>query len=182
MRRMTIVASGVLVSALVLATPSMAASRVRVVSVAEHGGMNWERDEHGGMNWEREGRHGFGPERYRGFAFSSGSPMWSYGWAPYAGYWAPGYDGYGIGENPYPYAGGVKLEIAGPNPKHAEVYANGGFVGTENQFRGFFHQLSLRPGDYTIEVRAKGYEPLTIPVHVQFDKTITYKGQMKKLA
>ncbi len=178
MKRITIVASAVFVSALGLGAPARAADRVSVIRTAEHGGMNWE---HGGMHWERGGRHGFGDEHFRGFAFGFGVPTWApYYWAPYGGYWGPAHDGYG--PNAYPYEGGVKLDISGPDPKQAKVYANGDFVGTDNQFRGIFHQLSLRPGRYTIEVRAKGYEPLKLRLLVQPDKTITYKGQMKKIA
>ena len=172
MRRTTIVATGILVSTLALAGPAMATNFTSATAAGQGVGMHWERD----------GRHGFGPERFRGFAFGFGAPNWrAYNWAPYGGYWRPGDDGYGYRQVPYPYAGGVKLEVSGPDPKHAEVYANGAFVGTENNFRGLSHRLTLRPGAYTIQVRAKGYEPLTIPIRIQHDKTITYKGQMKKI-
>ena len=137
MRMTTIVASAVFASALG-AAPAMAANRVSVSSAAEHHDMRWE----GG------GREGFGHERFRGFAYSFGGPAtWApYYWAPDGGYSAPGYGGYGYGPSAFAYEGGVKLDISGPDPKQAEVYANGAFVGTDNQFRGLFHQLSLRPG------------------------------------
>ena len=120
-----------------------------------------------------------------GFAFGGfGGPSW---WAPYGyGYWWPGYNGFGDG---YPYyyypqsfSGGLKLKVEGPAPKHADVFANGAYVGTVNDFNGTFQQLSLRPGLYNIQIRAKGYQPLTFKVHIQPDRTITYRGEMQKAA
>jgi hypothetical protein len=171
MRRMTFVASALFASTWLLAGSAMAMGHDSVMP------------QHGGLHWVRGGRNGFGHEQFRGFLFGFGAPArMPYNRAPYGGYWHPGYNGYGYGQNAYPDAGGLKLDIAGPNPNHAEVYANGEFVGTENQFRGIFHKLTLRPGDYTIQVRAKGYAPLTARVQIQRDKTITYKGRMEALA
>lgn len=97
-------------------------------------------------------------------------------------WWWPGYDGFGYPYYAYQQTGALKLDISGPDPKAAQVYADGAFVGTENHFRGFFHELTLNPGRYTIQVRARGCRPLTIPVEIQPGRTITYKGQMQKAA
>lgn len=106
-----------------------------------------------------------------------GPGFWGLGWGPYWGGYYPGYsDGSGYG-----YAtGDIKFDVAGPNPKDAQVYANGQYVGTVNEFHGVFHSLTLRPGDYRIEVRAPGYRPLTVNVHIQPDHTIKYRGEMQK--
>ncbi len=103
-------------------------------------------------------------------------------WAPWYDAWWPGY--YGVAPWYYGYdnSGGLKLKITGPNPKSADVYANGGYVGTVDDFNGTFQQLTLPPGPYNIEVRADGYRPLNVKVRIQPDKTITYRAQMHKLA
>jgi hypothetical protein len=120
-----------------------------------------------------------------GFGFGGFyGPFWSgLGWSPWGyGYWWPGYYGYGPGYYSYYDMGGIKLKITGPNPKSADVYADGGYVGTVNDFDGIFQQLRLEPGRYTIEVRAKGYQPLTFKVRIQPEKTITYRAHMQKIA
>src|SRR6266849_6727192 len=59
--------------------------------------------------------------------------------------------------------GAIKTEI---EPKYAQVYINGGYAGTADKFRGAFHGLDLRPGNYNLEFRAPNYEPLRIQVYV----------------
>jgi hypothetical protein len=203
MKRVSSVLSGAcFVWALVLAAPAMAAqsepvhspahvqqavlystsSRATVTQVAE-------RAEPRGMMSEGHGDRDF--DRGRGFEGGFGfggfyNPFWSgLGWAPYGywNYWAPFY-GYPYGPGYYArhFDGGLKLKIKGPDPNDAEVFANGAYVGTVNDFNGIFQQLNLRPGPYTIQVRAKGYRPLSLKVRIQPDKTITYHGQMQKVA
>jgi hypothetical protein len=39
----------------------------------------------------------------------------------------------------------------------------------------------MQPGTHRIEVRAPGYETLTLDVNVEPEKTTTYKGELKKI-
>ena len=121
---------------------------------------------------------------------------WSYGgyYAPYynafyLGYlayspwgWMPAFYGY-----PYQYGGGayyaqgwdagrVRLKV---KPRDAEVYVDGYFAGQVDDFDGTFQSLRLDGGPHRIEMRKPGFEILTFDVHVQPDRTITYRGGLR---
>jgi hypothetical protein len=72
--------------------------------------------------------------------------------------------------------GTIKTEI---EPKNAEVYVDGGYVGTADKFRGVFHGLNLRPGTYQLEFRAPNYQPLAMKVYVVADKTLKLKLHLR---
>jgi hypothetical protein len=170
MKRVWAVLSGAfLMSALVFPAAAFAAPRDADRAPTHMAGPSGRDFDHHGFG------HGFG---FRGFY----GPFWQgFGWAPYGyGYWGPGYYGFHNRDYGYYDAGGLKLKIQGPDPKRAEVYANGAYVGTVDDFNGFFQQLTLRPGPYSIDVRAQGYQPLTFKVRIQPDKTITYHAQMQR--
>ena len=89
----------------------------------------------------------------RGF-YGSGfyDPFWGpYGYAPYV--------------NQYANTGQVKIET---KVKEAEVFVNGGFAGTVKDA----HNLHLRPGQYTIEVRYHGQPGFSEKVYVTAGKTV----------
>ena len=73
-----------------------------------------------------------------------------------------------------PLFGGVRLRV---DPKDAQVFVDGLFVGTVDDFDGG-KGLPLESGPQNIEIRADGYQPLTIQVRILPDETITYEGQM----
>jgi hypothetical protein len=121
-----------------------------------------------------------------------------YYYYPYAGFiWDPfwwGYSaGYGYGDpGGYPVYGGggggggggdvwygsLKLKV---KPGDAQVYVDGYFSGLVDDFDGMFQKLNLEVGVHHIEVRADGYETLALDVRIEFDQTVTYKGELKKL-
>jgi hypothetical protein len=76
----------------------------------------------------------------------------------------------------YP-TGSIRLRIA---PKEAKVYVDGALVGVVDEFDGLSHHLDLQPGRHSIEMRADGYQPLTIDVQVQEGRTTTARGKMQK--
>jgi hypothetical protein len=111
----------------------------------------------------------------------------------YGGYYGPGYGGYydpWYGGNPDPYdapagasqsyqeEGAVRLKI---KPREAEVYVDGYFVGTVDDFDGVFQRLHIETGPHRIEVRAPGYETLSFDLRVAPGKTTTYTGELKRL-
>ncbi len=189
-RLLTVLPGALLAMALVSSTPAMAADRdlnhastpsaqratAEVLPVADHAGPRGAPEMRGDRDFDRGFNGGFAVVGPRFF-----DPFWpGFGWgAPYGywGYWGP-YDGY----YGYHYSGGLKLKVTGPDPKKADVYADGSYVGTVDDFNGTFQRLSLRPGPYTIEIRAKGYRPLTLKVRIQPDRTITYRAEMQKIA
>lgn len=89
-----------------------------------------------------------------------------YGW--YAPYWGPAYPWYGpYWYGPYvaPNAGEVKLDT---KVKDAEVLINGRYAGTVHELKN----MTLRAGDYSIDVRAPGRVPFHEDIHVVAGKTI----------
>jgi len=86
-----------------------------------------------------------------------------------------GWYGYGYGPfyGPYPYgayygvpnAGQVKLDTS---VKAAEVFVNGAYAGTAGKLKTMW----MRPGTYTIELRAPGGEQFTEKIYVMAGKTL----------
>jgi PEGA domain len=66
-------------------------------------------------------------------------------------------------------------------PRDAEVYIDGGLVGSANQFVGLFHKLRLDAGVHRLELRAPGYEPLIVNVRIQAGESMTYRGALEKI-
>ncbi len=95
---------------------------------------------------------------------------WGWGWYdPYPpGGYASGYGGYD---------GALKLKV---KPRQAEVFVDGYFAGSVDDYDGIFQQLRLEPGPHRIEVRLDGYEPLSFEVRIIPDRTITYKGDLEQ--
>jgi hypothetical protein len=96
-----------------------------------------------------------------------------YTWYPYDTY-NYRFRGYGYG---YP-TGDLRLDV---RPRHAEVYVDGYYAGTVDDFDGLWQSLSLERGSYTIELVAPGYEPIVFDVRIQDGRKITYRGNMRRL-
>ena len=177
MNRQSTILAGALLASLVLATPAAARPAAAtgtamrsVVIAAGHG-------DHPAMRAARLGRGHFGSHGRvvirPGIRFYD--PFWmGFGWGPYWGSYGPGYGYYA-----YPPAGALKLKVTGPDPKQAQVFANGDYVGTVDDFNGTFQELDLAPGSYSIQIRAPGFQPLTFGVTIQPDKTVTYRGNLQ---
>lgn len=88
-----------------------------------------------------------------------GPGFYPYGWyGPYYGYPYGPYMG-------VPNAGEVKLDT---NIKDAEVFIDGVYAGTVGQLK----TMTMRPGRYTIGVRAPGREPFEQQIYVVAGKTM----------
>ncbi|MCA1583367.1 MAG: PEGA domain-containing protein [Acidobacteria bacterium] len=115
------------------------------------------------------GGFGIGYSYYSPWAWRAAGPgSWGLGYGPGYGpgwYGARGYD-----------TGRVRLRVS---PRDAEVFVDGYYAGIVDDFDGTFQGLRLDPGGYRIEVRKPGFEPLTFDVRVQFDRTITFRGELK---
>ena len=99
--------------------------------------------------------------------------------------WTPAFYGYPYGYGGAPYYGGagyafgaLKIKV---KPRDAEVYVDGYFAGNVDDFDGVFQALKLETGGYKVEIRKPGFETLTFDVHVQPDRTITYRGDMRSI-
>jgi hypothetical protein len=140
---------------------------------------------YGGVVPYRPYYYGYGPFRpgvglyfgygYPGFYGAYGYPWYGYpGYAyPWYGYPAYGYPGYGVAVRPY---GSVRIDLP---QKDAQVFADGYFAGSVDDFDGRFHHLNLEPGPHKIEVRAAGSEPIMFDVNVEPGQTITYRAAMR---
>lgn len=95
-----------------------------------------------------------------------------YRWHPGAGYVDPyrrfgSHSTFDIGE--------LRLDVS---PRRAQVYVDGYFAGTVDDFDGAFQAIKLAPGAYRIDVVAHGYEPLTFDVRIGPGQKIRYRGDL----
>jgi hypothetical protein len=123
---------------------------------------------------------------YGGYPFGS-SLYGSNPYGSYGGYYDPWFGAYP--DTPAPaYSGDVTGGFAGEGtlrlkikPPDAEVYVDGYYVGIVSDYNGVFHKLHTEGGQHRIEVRAPGYEPMTIDVQVTPDHATTYQGELKRI-
>ena len=133
-----------------------------------------------------------------GGGYFGGYYPWGFGGIGLGGYyggfydpydpWFGGYGGYGgYGEygggssqysSRYGEEGSLHLKV---KPHDASVYVDGYYVGIVDEFDGIFQRLHIEAGPHRIEIRAPGYETMTLDVHVEPDHTTTYKGELKKI-
>jgi hypothetical protein len=111
------------------------------------------------------------------------------GYYPYANpYWFgdPWY-GYAYPWRPYgPYGGyyglpeaSVRLEVT---PRDAEVYVDGYYAGTVDDFDGAFQRLHVEPGEHEIEVYREGFRALRQKVYLTPDNTFRIRQALQPLA
>ncbi len=75
-------------------------------------------------------------------------------------------------------SGSLRLKI---NPKQAQIFVDGYFVGIVDSYDGAFQKLGIDGGGHKIELKADGYEPLEFEVLITPGETVTYKGEMKRI-
>ena len=118
-----------------------------------------------------------------GGGYYGGFYPWGWGGLGLGGYYGY-YDPYGW-DDPYPQPvgygygndGALKLKVT---PRQAEVLVDGYFAGAVDDYDGLFQRLRLEAGPHRIEVRLDGYEPLSFEVRIQPDRTVTYRGDMRR--
>lgn len=122
------------------------------------------------------------------FGFYGGYPYYSPYYYPFGYYGAYGYPyGYGYGYGPYYGAGygyvnrdearglgGVRIV---DGPKDAQVFADGYYAGTVDDFDGTFQHLDLQEGPHRIEIREQGQAPVQFEVNIVPGETITYHAK-----
>ena len=110
---------------------------------------------------------GFSPRLYSGCYHP-------YGFYPY-GYWA----------QPYPYrryyadfSSAARLQV---EPKEAQVYIDGYFVGIVDDFDGWAQRLRLAPGERELEIHLDGYRPFRQKVLFRPGATLTIRQLLQPL-
>jgi hypothetical protein len=74
--------------------------------------------------------------------------------------------------------GGLSFEI---KPVNAEVYIDGEYYGTVDQFTPTQPPLWLAPGRHRIESRLPGYETIAFDVDVVSGQVVPYQGDLRRL-
>ena len=109
----------------------------------------------------------------------------------YGGYYSyPFYFSAGVGPyygypfyqyNPwYPYDPVVSLRLQ-VTPREAEVFVDGSYAGTVDDFDGSFQRLRLYPGEHTVEIFLPGHRLLTQEIYLQPGKTFTMRAALEEL-
>jgi hypothetical protein len=102
-------------------------------------------------------------------------PFWGWGYPYYGyGYYGP-YNGYGAGSEAN--WGAVKTDV---EPEEARVYLDGQYIGTADDFDGWPDKLYLRPGNYKLEFRLNGYEPVVLNVRARAGTTLEVDNHLRK--
>jgi hypothetical protein len=73
--------------------------------------------------------------------------------------------------------GGVSFEIS---PSDAQVFVDGDYVGTVDQFGPQTEPLQLSPGRHRIELRAQGMRPTAFDTTITAGQVIPYRGTLQQ--
>ena len=117
------------------------------------------------------------PYYYSPFYFGYGGWYSGLGWYPH-----PYYGFYG---HPYPYryygyyTSSARIQV---QPRHAEVFIDGYFVGTVDDFDGWSQRLSVEPGEHQLEIYLPGHRTYRQPVLFRPGATIKIEHAMQPLA
>lgn len=86
------------------------------------------------------------------------------------------YDNYGSYYGTYGYpTGELRLQV---RPRDAQVFIDGSYAGTVDDFDGTFQSLRLEEGEYKVEIVLPGYEPLDFDVRIIPGEKVTYRGDL----
>jgi hypothetical protein len=101
---------------------------------------------------------------------------------PYSSYsYSVGTAPYAVQATPTPSTpvapGGLSFEI---KPPGAEVYVDGEYYGTVDQFSPTEPPLWLAPGRHSIEIRYPGYETIAFDVDVLSGQVVPYQGELRR--
>ena len=98
-----------------------------------------------------------------------------YRWYGYSPYYYDPYPRYGssafdIGE--------LRLDVS---PWSAQVFVDGYYAGTVDDFDGAFQAIKMQPGQYQIRMSAPGFEDLIVDVRINPGQKMRYKGELRRL-
>ena len=114
----------------------------------------------------RFGAFGLGYYRYGPYRWSPGARPSRAGRGYYGNRWSYGFD---IGE--------LRLRVS---PRHAQVFVDGYYAGTVDNYDGAFQSLKLESGPYAIQIKARGYDTLDLDVRINPGQKTTYRGALDR--
>ena len=79
---------------------------------------------------------------------------------------------------PYDISGSLRLQV---NPREAEVFVDGYYAGTVDNFDGTFQRLHVQPGEHDLEVFLPGHRSYQQKVYLQPGKTFNVRHAMEPL-
>jgi hypothetical protein len=117
---------------------------------------------------------------YPAFYGGWGYPAFYGGWG-YSGYYGPAYYAQFPVYGPYRYdgSGSVRLQV---QPREAEVFVDGYYAGTVDDFDGVFQRLNVEPGEHEVQLYLSGYRLFQQRVYLQPGKTFSIKHTLEPLA
>lgn len=118
----------------------------------------------------------YDPTWYDPFAFGGYGSYYGGGGGYYGGAYQAGSSGSGSYERAA--TGALRLKL---KPRNAQVFVDGFFVGSVDDFDGIFQKLGIDAGGHRIEVKAPGYETAEFDVLITPGETVTYKGDLKPI-
>jgi hypothetical protein len=104
-------------------------------------------------------------------------------WLPYYGVpygWYPPYGAYGY-YGPYGYSRDASLRVQ-VEPKDTEVFVDGYWAGTVDDFDGFFQRLHLEPGEHEVTLYREGHRTIRQKIYLQPNGTFRIRHEMVPLA
>lgn len=105
---------------------------------------------------------------YRPFLYDPWySPFYPYGWFPPYGY-----------AGAYPPDSSLRLQVA---PRETEVFVDGYYAGTVDDFDGFFQRLHLEPGEHEITLYLQGHRTARQMIYLQPNGTFRIRHAMETL-
>jgi hypothetical protein len=100
-----------------------------------------------------------------------GYPYYPYAWGPwgYAPYYGGGY---------YDISGSMRLQVS---PRETEVFVDGYYAGTVDDFDGVFQRLRLEPGEHDVELFLSGHRSFQQKLYLQPGRTFSVRHSMEPL-
>jgi hypothetical protein len=117
------------------------------------------------------------PVYYRPYYYPGWYSGWNnwYGIGPYSFYGQPYYPYY----HRYDYTGSARLQV---QPREAQVFIDGYFVGEVDDFDGWAQRLNVEPGEHDLEIALDGYRSYREKVLFRPGATVNIKQVLEPLA
>ncbi len=105
------------------------------------------------------------------------APLFYDAWYPYQYGWYPPYPPYGYGGR-YDESAALRLQVT---PRQTEVFVDGFYAGTVDDFDGVFQRLNLNPGEHEVQLYLPGHRSVTQKVYLQRNTTFRLRHSMEPL-